>query len=134
MKRMKVFIWPLISGFMLLASACGTSYEEPDTAIEAGRQFISAIYNGNFKRAGQLIVQDEANKTFLENEIEKDFRSRDGFGKESLSKASIQVNKIITIDSNHTVVHFKNAYTGSDAQLNIIRQGGLWRINLLKLP
>jgi hypothetical protein len=41
---------------MLVFTACGPSYEEPETAIDAGRQFISAIYNGNFKRAGQLII------------------------------------------------------------------------------
>jgi hypothetical protein len=50
-------------GFFM--AACGTSYEEPETAIDAGRQFISAIYNGNFKRAGQLIVQDEANALYV---------------------------------------------------------------------
>jgi hypothetical protein len=114
-----------------IISACGTSYEEPETAIDAGRQFISAIYNGNFKRAGQLVIQDEANAAILENKIEKDFRSRDGFGKEALSKASIQIIEIKNIDSSHTLLLFKNAYTGNETQLEISKIEDTWRVSLL---
>lgn len=116
----------------LLVWGCGTSYEEPDTAIDAGRQFISAVYNGNFKRAGQMVEQNEANKKLLEENFEKDFRSRDGFAKEALSKSSIQIIEIITVDSTTTLLHFNNAYNGKDTKLEIRKQSGLWRVNLAK--
>lgn len=130
---MKIFhnnLLTMVLLFSVFIAGCGTSYEEPDTAIEAGRQFISAIYNGNFKRAGQLIEPGDSNRIILEERIEKDFRARDGFGKEALSKASIQILRIINADSTHTHLHFTNAYTGKDARLNITKVNGLWRVNL----
>lgn len=133
MKSIPSLIWAKITVIFLLVSACGTSYEEPDTSIEAGRQFILAIYNGNFKRAGQLIEQDDQNKNFLTENIEKDFRSRNGFQKEALSKSSIQIIEIINVDSTTTLLHFNNAYTGKEAKLEIRKQNGLWRVNLMKL-
>lgn len=110
--------------------ACGTTYEEPETAIDAGRQFISAIYNGNFKRAGQLIVPGETNETILSDQIEKDFRSRDGFGKEALSKSSIQIKNVQVLDSTTTLLKFVNAYNARENTLEIKKTGGLWKVNL----
>jgi hypothetical protein len=121
--------------FLLIAftvSACGTSYEEPETAIDAGRQFISAIYNGNFKRAGQLIVKNDENRVILEQTIEKDFRTRDGFGKEALSKASIRINDIKTINNTTTLIYFTNAYTNKESELEIKKEGEFWRVDLRK--
>jgi hypothetical protein len=116
----------------LVICACGTTYEEPDTAIDAGRQFISAIYNGNFKRAGQLIIADEENRLILEQTIEKDFRARDGFGKEALSKASIQIREIKTTGNNTTLLYFNNAYTNKVSALEIKKEGEFWRVDLGK--
>jgi hypothetical protein len=121
----------LIMAFVI--SACGTSYEEPETAIDAGRQFISAIYNGNFKRAGQLIIANEENRKILDKTIEKDFRARDGFGKEALSKASIRINEIKTIDSSTTLLYFTNAYTNKASELEIKKEGEYWRVDLRKV-
>jgi hypothetical protein len=113
--------------------SCGASYEEPDSAIEAGRQFISAIYNGNFKRAGQLIVQDESNSRMLKEDIEKDFRSRNSFAKDSLSKTSIQINKITNVDSLTTIMEFTNAYHNHESVLLIKKENGLWRVRIEKI-
>lgn len=129
MKKMLKIIG-LFMAFVI--SSCGTSYEEPDTAIDAGRQFISAIYNGNFKRAGQLIINNEENRVILEQTIEKDFRARDGFGKEALSKASIRINEIKTMDNGTTLLYFTNAYTNKASELEIKKEGEFWRVDLRK--
>jgi hypothetical protein len=116
-------------GFMGIL-ACGTSEEAPETPIDAGRAFISAIYNGNFKRAKKLVVDTEPTLKILEESIEKDFRSRDGFQKEALSKASIQIIKIETRDSVNTIVQFLNAYSGKPAAIEVVKNEGIWQINL----
>lgn len=130
MYRIKFFLTLFI---LVYSISCGTGYEEPDSAIEAGRQFIHAIYNGNFKRANQLIVLDDDNRQKLENEVEKDFRSRNSFTKDSLSKASIQISRITTIDSTTTVMAFTNAYHNSEAVLTVQKENGLWRIRIEKI-
>lgn len=122
----------IICLFSVLGIACNDKYEEPETAIDAGRQFISAIYNGNFKRAGQLIMKEEPNPSILKDSIEADFRSRDGFGKEALSKASIRVIKVTALDSTSTIMEYTNAYSQSPGILAILKMDGKWRVVIKK--
>ncbi len=128
-KLLKLAGWIMV----FLIGACDAGYEEPETAIDAGRQFISAIYNGNFKRAGQLVVPEGQSRLILSETIEKDFRARDGFGKEALSKASIRIMEIKTIDTATTLLYFTNAYSQKMNELEIKKSGGLWRVNLEKM-
>ena len=121
----------IICLFSILWAGC-SSYEEPETPIDAGRQFISAIYNGNFKRAGQLIVPDDATRNLLKDSIEQDFRSRDGFAKEALSKSSIRIDNIKAQDSLTTTLEFTNAYFNAKSILVIKKADGLWKIGIQK--
>jgi hypothetical protein len=122
----------LIFSFSLLLSSCTGGFEEPETPIEAGREFINAIYNGNFKKANKLIKQDKENKALLKSIFEKNFRARGGFEKEALSKASIQIRDIITEDSTHTLIRFDNAYFSCQSDLMVEKKEAIWRINLTK--
>lgn len=114
----------------LAALACGATYETPDTAIDTGRQFINATYQGNFKRANQLIEPTETNINTLKNRIEADFRSRDGFGKEALSKSSIQIQGIETLADNSVKIKFTNAYTAQPDSLLVMPNGDSWQVRL----
>jgi hypothetical protein len=76
------------------------------------------------------VVDTEPTLKILEESIEKDFRSRDGFQKEALSKASIQIIKIETRDSVNTIVQFLNAYSGKPAAIEVVKKEGTWQINL----
>jgi hypothetical protein len=114
----------------LAAVACGATYEPPDTAIDTGRQFINATYQGNFKRANQLIEPSEANINTLKNKIEADFRSRDGFGKEALSKSSIQIQAIENQPDKSVKIRFTNAYTNGTDSLLVLPNGDSWQVRL----
>jgi PBP1b-binding outer membrane lipoprotein LpoB len=129
---MKTYLFLLIS--TLLFVSCDPAYEPPDSAIDAGRQFIDAVYNGNFKRAKQLLVPVEANETILKEKFEKDFRGRNGFEKTALSKASIQISEIKVVNSNITELQFLNAYSTQEATLEIKNINGEWRVDLTKMP
>lgn len=126
MQKFLIFIF----SFSVLVSSCSGGFEEPETPIEAGREFINAIYMGNFKKANKLILQDKENKSLLKSIFEKDFRSRGGFEKDALSKASIQIRDIITEDSTHTLIRFDNAYFSCQSDLLIEKKDAKWRINL----
>lgn len=114
----------------LAAAACGATYESPDTAIDTGRQFINATYQGNFKRANQLIEPTDTNINTLKNRIEADFRSRDGFGKEALSKSSIQIEAIEHLADKTLKIRFNNAYTNKSDSLLVLPNGDNWQVRL----
>lgn len=118
----------LLITFALLSC---TSYESPDSAIDCGRQFINATYQGNFKRAKQLLVPTPQNLQVLENDIEKDFRSRDGFGKEKLSKSSIVINGVENQGDTATFIKYINAYNNKPTSIKCVLVNGEWKADLI---
>lgn len=111
--------------------ACNPQYETPDSALDAGRQFINSVYQGNFKRANQLICRDEKNIQLLKTLFEKDFRASSSNRKELLSKASIVILKAEQSINNRTIVQYKNAYNGQKATIVVLQTDKEYCITLL---
>ncbi len=120
-----------LCGTVLLLVLVGCSVtDEPDTALDCGRQFIIATYNGNFKRAGQLVIPDEKNRTLLNSRFEKPFRAKDGFGKQELSETPLIVKTIRSLDEENTTIIFENALNKKTDSIRVIFQGEVWRVKL----
>ena len=118
-------------GFLLFTVlSCGQNYETPDNAIDCGRQFIEAIFKGNFKRARQLTLPDEQNLTLLNERLAKDFRSRSGLDKDQLRNASIVINEIDNVNDSVTIINFLNSYDNKPAILKVVKQNGRWLTDL----
>lgn len=126
------YLQHLLFFIYIICISCGTGFTEPESPIEAGREFINAVYNGNFKKANKLIIDNEENKQLLKEVFEKDFRKRGGFEKEALSKASIQIVAIQTDKEGNTSIKFNNAYFSTQSQLWVEDADNLWRVNLIK--
>lgn len=114
---------------LLLITAC-SSYEAPESGIDCGRQFVNATYQGNFKRAKQLLVPDDTNVQLLNTRFEQPFRTLDGFGKEKLSQSSIVIISIKTLSENEVQVTYQNAYDNQPKTLQCVQQAGQWLVNL----
>lgn len=109
---------------------CGEKYETPDNALDSGRQFIDAIFKGNFKRARQLMLDDEANQKLLDDRLAKDFRSREPLDRDLLRNASIQINQIDNPSDTVTIINFLNSYDNKPAVLKVIKHNGQWLTDL----
>lgn len=121
----------LALGFLLFTVlSCGESYETPDTAIDCGRQFIDAIFKGNFKRARRLTLPDEQNLSLLNERLAKDFRGRSSLDKDQLRNASIVINEIDNVSDSVTIINFLNSYDNKPAVLKVIRKNGAWLTDL----
>lgn len=112
-----------------LLSGC-TGYPEPEDATDAGRQFVEALYNGNFKRARLLLVTDNEAQQKALQAIEKDFRSRNSADKEALSKSPMVIKSINNGENGAAVIQFQNAYTQQPASIYCVSAAGLWRVDL----
>lgn len=121
--------------FWLLGTCCWalaacSSYEEPDSGIECGRQFINATYQGNFKRAKQLLVPTAANKQWLADSLEQVFRAFNGAQKEALSKASIVIAETQNPSDSVVLIRYINAYNQWPRTLRCVWIDGVWRTDL----
>jgi hypothetical protein len=107
-----------------------SSYEEPDSGIDCGRQFINATYQGNFKRAKQLLLAEPGQEDLLDSRIEKEFRSKDSNGREALSKSSIVVRNIEQQGDSVVYISYLNAYDNQEKKLRIINSSNGWKTDL----
>jgi hypothetical protein len=115
---------------LLLMMACGESYEAPANALDCGRQFIDAIFKGNFKRAKQLMLRDEQNLKLLDEKLAQDFRNRSGLDKEQLRTASIVINEVDNVSDTVTIINFLNSYDNKPAVLKVVFRDGKWQSDL----
>lgn len=122
-------IFLILLCYVCLAAAC-SSYEAPDSGIDCGRQFIDATYQGNFKRARQLLVSGENQQDLLREKIEKDFRGRNSNQKEALSRSSIVIRDIVQSGDTLVLITYQNAYNQQNQQLRVILENGEWKTDL----
>jgi hypothetical protein len=114
-------------GFALLA-ACAP-YEPPESGIECARQFIDAAYQGNFKKAKKMLL-NEADRNALESRIEKKFRKLNAFEKERLSKSSITILGLEALGADSLKVFFTNAYRQGKDSLLVLKRQEQWVASL----
>jgi hypothetical protein len=115
---------------LVLLAGCGESYEKPTDAIDCGRQFIDAIFKGNFKRARQLMLPDPQNMELLNEKLARDFRSRNSLDKNQLRTASIVINEIDNVSDSVTIINFLNSYDNKPAVLKVVLVNGEWMTDL----
>jgi hypothetical protein len=115
---------------LVLLAGCGESYEKPTDAIDCGRQFIDAIFKGNFKRARQLMLPDPQNMELLNEKLARDFRGRNSLDKNQLRTASIVINEIDNVSDSVTIINFLNSYDNKPAVLKVVLVNGEWMTDL----
>lgn len=121
-----------ISRFLifLVLAGCGVQEAPPEDAVDCGRQFIHAIFHGNFKRARQLTLPDPKNLSLLEDKLADDFRSRPPEDRDQLQNASIVINEIEQVSDSITIINFLNSYDQKPAVIKVVKQEGGWLIDL----
>jgi hypothetical protein len=125
---MKRAVWLILFSIMLVG--CGESYEVPENALDSGRQFIESIFKGNFKRARQLMLPDDANQKLLDERLANDFRTREPLERDRLRNASIVINEIENVSDSVTIINFKNSYDDRPAVLKVVKYNGQWLSDL----
>jgi hypothetical protein len=124
MKHTLLLILTAVAGL----AAC-SSYEAPDSAMDAGRQFVNATYQGNFKRARQLLATDDASRQWLQA-LENSFRNGDGLRRDALSKASINIRSFRPEGDTAATLEYLNVYDNQLTRLRCRLQPDGWVVLL----
>ncbi|MEO7310288.1 MAG: hypothetical protein ABIX01_07830 [Chitinophagaceae bacterium] len=123
----------LIFFAITVAAACSSSdnYPPVENSLDAGRQFIDAVFKGNFKRAGMLLLDDAKNEQLLKEKMEDAFHNRSSEDRNELKQSSITIlaTEDVVKDSI-TIINFMNSYDHKPAVLKVVKQNGNWVIDL----
>jgi len=116
---------------MLASCSSEENYPPVENSLDAGRQFIDAVYKGNFKRAGMLMLDEPKNKQLLKDRLEDDFHKRSSQDRNELKQSSITIlTSEEVVKDSVTIINFINTYDNKPAVLKVIKQNGSWLIDL----
>ncbi len=112
--------------------SCGApAYPPVENPLDAGRQFADAIFQGNFERAGQLIVPDTENKNLLRQRLEDVYHQRSSADHNQMAAASLQIQHVENMAKDSSMlIHLLNAYDGKPAVLKVVKNNNSWLVDL----
>ena len=109
--------------------ACSSNEKKiPDTALDAGREFIRASLDGNFKKAEILLLKDTENLQLFESY--KQFYSNLPLDKKSnYKKALYTINKYVDTDDSTTLINYSNSYMNKPMEIKLVRINKNWQVD-----
>jgi hypothetical protein len=123
-----------ISLVFTLLLACNNSNNEgkenkSENDIDAARNFLEAALKGDYKTASSYMLQDSTNLGYLAV-TERKYHPLDAMKKDSLKNASLRFYDTKHINDSTTITIFANSYKNDKDTLKIIRENGLWLVDL----
>jgi hypothetical protein len=119
---------------MMALAQCAAPYEPPTTALDCGRQFIEALYDGNFKRVRQLAAANAANFSAIEQRFEEAHRQMSSTQRDNLRNTSITIHGVRPASADTsakvTVIFFANAYTNAADSIVVRRINADYKADL----
>jgi hypothetical protein len=121
----------LVLGLLLLF-ACKNEEEEyhkPESAIDAGREFIQQSLRGKFNAANRYMLQDEDNQFWLAK-WSKEFNKSTEQDKAGFSKAAITIFEVEdVIPDSVTIINFSNSYKKRRQKIKVVKWNGEWKVD-----
>lgn len=121
-----------ISGLLvvLLAFSCSEEYKKADDAQDAGRQFIRASLDGDFKKAKFFLLSDDDNLRLLEKS-QSDYLHLSAEAKRLYREANIRPVTIQPVNDSLTKYTYWHTSNEKDTfTLSIVRLKNEWLVDL----
>lgn len=109
--------------------ACNSKKDAaPQTATDAGRAFIRASLDGDFKTAEPLLLNDTVNHQLFDSY--KDFYSKlPEDKKKNYKEASYNINKMEEINDSTTIINYSNSYMNKPMEIKLVRVNKTWQVD-----
>ncbi len=104
-------------------------YHKPESALDAGREFIDQSLKGRFSTAKKYMLQDEENLYWL-NKWSTDFNKISEQEKAGYSKASINIREVAdVIPDSVTIISYSNSYRNRPQKIKVVKYNGEWVVD-----
>lgn len=121
----------LMLGFLLLFSCKNKEeeYHKPESAIDAGREFIQQTLKGKFNAANKYMLQDEDNQFWLAKWSEE-FNKLSEQDKTGYSKAGITIYEVNdVVPDSVTIINFSNSYKNRPQKIKVVKSNQEWKVD-----
>jgi predicted RND superfamily exporter protein len=109
--------------------ACSTKqeYAQAENALDAGRQFIEATLQGDFKKANFYLMQDSTNTRQLKK-LEEAYKNYPESIQKQYNSSSININSINDLSPKETEINYANSYDKVAHSIKVVKIDGKWLV------
>jgi hypothetical protein len=117
--------------FLIFGTGCKESapFEKALDPLDAGRNYLEGVQQGDFKKAHFYILNDSSNETTF-NKVLNQYHSLDKEGRQQMRLAAIQINEIANIDPKTVLINYQLSIEGHPSSLKVIETQDGWKVDL----
>ncbi len=121
-------ILPLLITCLSLWACNGDKRKLPETAMDAGREFIRASLDGNFETAESLLLKDTQNLQLFDS-YKQFYGKLPDEKKRKYKEASYNINKFQEVDDSTTLINYSNTYMNKPMEIKLVRFNKTWNVD-----
>lgn len=121
----------LITALLLIVfTACKEpeGFKQPEDPLDAGREFIRAVLDGDFEKASLYIDDNEEDREIFER-YEVYMKKQPKPERLQLKSASIIINEVEKLNDSITIINFSNSYSNKPTDLKVLKHGTTWKVD-----
>jgi hypothetical protein len=104
-------------------------YHQPESAIDAGREFIQQSLKGQFNTANKYMLQDEDNQYWL-SKWKEEFSKMSEEEKAAYNRSSINIAEVNdVVPDSLTIINFSNSYKKRPQKIKVVKYKGVWHVD-----
>jgi hypothetical protein len=123
-------ILSLLTIALFLFGGCSgpEGFKKPEDALDAAREFVRAVLDGDYKRAELYVLPEEEDmrlfhryKDYMKNQSEKE--------RLGLKSASILVNKVEALNDSVSTINYSNSFSKQPIDIRVVKKDGEWWVD-----
>jgi hypothetical protein len=103
-------------------------FKEAEDPIDAGREFVRAVLDGNYEKAVLYIEDNQEDKDLFER-YKQYMNNQPKKEKLQLKSSSIIINKVENLNDTVSIVNFSNSYSMKPTELKIVQKNKKWVVD-----
>jgi hypothetical protein len=96
-------------------------FKEAEDPLDAGREFVRAVLDGNYEKAVLYIEDNQEDKDLFER-YKQYMNNQPKKEKLQLKSSSIIINKVENLSDTVSIVNFSNSYSMKPTELKIVQK------------
>ena len=124
--RKTIFLFFLIG---LMTTGCNpVGFKKPEDGLDAGREFIRAVLDGDYKKGELYVLPDEEDIRIYKRYTDY-MKKRSPEELKGLKEASIIVNKIEPVNDTVQIINYANSFSKKPMDIKVVKQDGQWWVD-----
>jgi hypothetical protein len=120
----------LFTGLLVYIVSCNNpaGFKKPEDGLDAGREFIRAVLDGDYKKGELYVLPDEEDMRIYKRYANY-MKKRPAEELTGLKSASIIVNKVEALSDSVQIINYANSYSRKPMDIKVVKKDNEWWVD-----